>query len=89
MRCKKRRPVDCDDFEGDEDFLPGGGDEEMLDDMEDEEDEEETEGLESELEPATQYLNKSNASTLLLQRDGCFECKEKGLPEHMHVVAGY
>ncbi|CAL8391648.1 general transcription factor 3C polypeptide 2 isoform X1 [Gadus morhua] len=60
MRCKKRRPVDCDDFEGDEDFLPGGGDEEMLDDMEDEEDEEETEGLESELEPATQYLNKSN-----------------------------
>lgn len=67
MRLKKRKCLDSDNLEEDEDFIPSGGDE-MLEDME--EDEENEEDLESELEPASQYFNKSNASTLVLSWGG-------------------
>lgn len=57
MRLKKRKCLDSDNLEEDEDFIPSGGDE-LLEDMEEDE-----EDLESELAPANQCFNKSNAST--------------------------
>lgn len=63
VRCKKRKRHDSDNLEEDEDFIPGGGDE--GEDMEEEE-EEDMDELESELDPAAQNFNKSNASTFVL-----------------------